>query len=133
MDLPGSPIKDILKQLSLNLYRDLKMESPLLQSIVDESWDKLLETPHNNIIPKNSLPKTEDYNLLRIPEKTIQKKKIRHYDISEALIAHGSGHSIPHHCNPKSHTYGSMIDQTEQIAALNLGTWLKKYLQSLPE
>lgn len=132
-DIPGSPIKDILKQLSLNLYRDLKMESPLLQSIVDESWDKLLETPHNNIIPKNSLPKTEDYNLLRIPEKTIQKKKIRHHDISEALIAHGSGHSIPHHCNPKSHTYGSMIDQTEQTAALNLGTWLKKYLQSLPE
>ena len=36
-DIPGSPIKDILKQLSMNLYRDLKMESTMLQSIVYES------------------------------------------------------------------------------------------------
>ena len=131
-DIPGSPIKDILKQLSLNLYSDVKMGKPALQSIVDASWDKLLENPHNQIIPIKSLPSIDDYNLLKIHNSTIDKKKIRHEDFSEALIDHGSGLPITTRWRQKMTTYGGMIDQIDTDAAFNLGTWLEGYLNALP-
>jgi hypothetical protein len=123
-------IKDVMKQLSLNLYKDVKFSNSDLEIIVDNSWNKLLERNHNEIIPKNALPHIDEYNLMQINDATIAKKIRKNKKYAEGLIEHGRGNLVPVDC--QLHKYGRTIDLTNSTSALEVGTWLEGYLNALP-
>ena len=129
-DIPGSQIKDILKQLSVNLYHGEKMAKTDLQLIVDASWEKLLEIPHNQLIPKKAIPNRDEYNLMKGFDSAIDNKISRHMGHAEALIEHGNGRPIPPHLN--TNKYVGTMHLTDPAKARTLGLWLEEYLNALP-
>ena len=129
-DIPGSPIKDILKQLSVNLYHGEKMANTDLQLIVDTSWEKLLEIPHNQLIPIKAIPNRDEYNLMKGFDSAIKNKISRHKVFAEALIEHGTGRPISPHLIKK--TYVETMHLADPAKAHALGLWLEGYLNALP-
>jgi len=123
-------IKDVMKQLSIQLYGQLKLPNQALQSIVDESWEKLLKSNHNQVIPKSALPAIDEFNTMMISDSTISRKVRKLEKYAVGLLEHGHGRIVP----PSSqvHKYGRTIVNTDVSAALALGQWLEGYLNALP-
>lgn len=133
-DIKGTPVRDLLKQLSVNLYHSVKISNPELQSIIEENWDKLLEIKHNDILPPASIPSKEMYNLMTGFDAAINKKKTRNKNFAKGLIAHGNGQKLPSGVrkNEANSSYWKSIPNTDVAKALELGTWLEGYLNALP-
>tara|TARA_S200000501_G_scaffold368603_1_gene406692 strand:+ start:148 stop:990 length:843 start_codon:yes stop_codon:yes gene_type:complete len=122
-------IKDVMKQLSVNLYKNIKFSNPDLELIVENSWKKLLEGSHSKIIPENALPHIDEYNLMQIEDSTIDIKIRRNKKYAKGLIEHGLGNLVPDDC--KENKFGNSIHSTDRKTALDVGTWLEEYLNAL--
>ena len=124
-------IKDVMKQLSLHLYRELNLKNPDLQRIVDESWSKLEKSGYNKIIPLSALPDISDYNTMLIPDSTINRKVKKNKKFATGLLEHGMGHPVP--LDSQVHKFGKSISTiTNLAAATEIGTFLEAYLNALP-
>jgi hypothetical protein len=119
-----------MKQLSIQLYGQLKMPNQALQSIVDGSWEKLLKSEYNQVIPKSALPDIDEFNTMTIPDRTISRKVRKLEKYAEGLLEHGAGGVVPP--DSQVHKYGRTIVNTDESAALTLGQWLEGYLNALP-
>ena len=122
-------VKDVLKQLSVHIYGQLRMPNQALQSIVDESWEKLSNSRYNQVIPKSALPAIDDFNTMIIPDRTISRKVRKLKKYTKGLLEHGHGRIVPP--DSQVHKYGRTIVDTDMSSALTLGQWLEGYLNAL--